>query len=136
MACAAGRRDEGGWVSLFDGSTLHNWSGNPEFWRVENGAITGETTRGHMVKGNTFLIWQGGQTKGDFDLVADFKLIGGNSGIQYRSFEVPNHRCVVGGYQADMDGKDQFTGIIYGEKYHNTILARAGQSRSSSRTAK
>ncbi|HEX4072577.1 MAG TPA: DUF1080 domain-containing protein, partial [Planctomycetaceae bacterium] len=118
--------DEGGWVSLFDGSTLNNWSGNPEFWRVENGAITGETTPGHMVKGNTFLIWQGGQTKGDFDLEADFKLIGGNSGIQYRSFEVPNHRWVVGGYQADMDGKDQFTGIIYGEKFHNTILAPRG----------
>ena len=118
--------DEGGWVSLFDGSTLNNWSGNPEFWRVEDGAITGETTAGHMVKGNTFLIWKGGETKGDFDLEADFKLIGGNSGIQYRSFEVPGKGWVVGGYQADMDGKDNFTGIIYGEKYHNTILAPRG----------
>ena len=44
-----------------------------------------------MVKGNTFLIWEGGETKGDFELVADFKLIGGNSGIQYRSFEVPGY---------------------------------------------
>ncbi len=118
--------DEGGWVSLFDGSTLNNWSGNPEFWRVEDGAITGETTAGHMVKGNTFLIWKGGETKGDFDLEADFKLIGGNSGIQYRSFEVPGKGWVVGGYQADMDGKDNYTGIIYGEKYHNTILAPRG----------
>jgi hypothetical protein len=118
--------DEGGWVSLFDGSTLNNWSGNPDFWRVEDGAITGETTPGHMVKGNTFLIWKGGETKGDFDLEADFKLIGGNSGIQYRSFEVPGKGWVVGGYQADMDGKDNFTGIIYGEKYHNTILAPRG----------
>ena len=58
--------------------------------------------------------------------MADFKLIGGNSGIQYRSFEVPGSRWVVAGYQADMDGKDQFTGIIYGEKFHNTILCPRG----------
>jgi hypothetical protein len=114
------------WVSLFDGMTLKGWTGNLDFWRVEDGAITGETTPDHKVNGNTFIIWEGGETKGDFELTADFKLIGGNSGIQYRSFEVPGSKWVVGGYQADMDGADKFTGIIYGEKFHNAILCPRG----------
>ena len=33
-----------GWVSIFDGKTLDKWDGNPEFWRVEDGTITGQTT--------------------------------------------------------------------------------------------
>src|ERR1700730_14350641 len=34
-------------VSLFDGQSLKGWTGNPEFWRVEDGTITGETTAEH-----------------------------------------------------------------------------------------
>jgi len=124
--CCRASADEPKWVSLFDGTTLKGWTGDLDFWRIEDGTITGETTPGHKVKHNTFLIWTGGETKGDFELTADFKLVGGNSGIQYRSFEVPGSKWVVGGYQADMDGKDQFTGIIYGEKFHDTILCPRG----------
>src|SRR5580692_8889106 len=120
--------DEGGWVSLFDGSTLNNWTGNLDFWRIEDGTITGETTPGHMVKGNTFLIWEGGETKGDFELTAEFKLVGGNSGIQYRSFEVPGSKWVVAGYQADMDGDDHYTGIIYGERFRGILCPRGAKT--------
>jgi hypothetical protein len=28
----------------FDGKTLEGWDGDPTFWRVENGAIVGEST--------------------------------------------------------------------------------------------
>jgi hypothetical protein len=111
------------WVPLFDGKSLKNWDGNLDFWRVEDGTITGETTKGHMVKGNTFLIWNG-ETKGDFELTAEFKLIGGNSGIQYRSYEVPGSRWVVAGYQADMDGADNYTGCIYGERFRGMLCPR------------
>src|ERR1700685_2905879 len=121
--CGAARAGEPAWVSIFDGKSLKNWEGNTDFWRVEDGAITGETTKGHMVKGNTFLIWQGGSA-GNFELTADFKLIGGNSGIQYRSYEVPGSRWVVAGYQADMDGPDQFTGCIYGERFRGMLCPR------------
>lgn len=31
-------------VPLFDGVSLKGWDGNPKFWRVENGAIVGEST--------------------------------------------------------------------------------------------
>jgi hypothetical protein len=36
--------DRSGWTSLFDGRTLAGWSGNPEVWSVENGAITATST--------------------------------------------------------------------------------------------
>ena len=36
--------DHEGYVSLFDGKSLKGWDGNPKFWRVENGAIVGEST--------------------------------------------------------------------------------------------
>jgi len=123
--CGPALGADAGWISIFDGKSLKNWEGNLDFWRVEDGTITGETTKGHMVKGNTFLIWQGG-TAGNFELTAEFKLVGGNSGIQYRSFEVPGHKWVVAGYQADMDGDDNYTGCIYGERFRNIVLAPRG----------
>ena len=36
---------ETGFEPLFDGKTLENWDGNPEFWSVQDGAITGITTK-------------------------------------------------------------------------------------------
>ena len=36
--------DHQGYVSLFDGVSLKGWDGNPKFWRVEDGAIVGEST--------------------------------------------------------------------------------------------
>lgn len=114
-----------GYVPLFDGKTLEDWDGNPDFWRVEDGAITGETTAEKPTKGNTFLIWRGGET-GDFELKLQYRLRNHNSGIQYRSFEVPNQKWVIGGYQADFEGGDTYSGILYGEKFRG-ILANRGK---------
>lgn len=47
-------QDDG--VSIFNGKTLDGWDGNPEFWSVEDGMITGQTTAEKPTKGNTFLI--------------------------------------------------------------------------------
>ena len=33
-----------GYVPIFDGMSLKGWDGNPKFWRVEDGAIVGEST--------------------------------------------------------------------------------------------
>ena len=51
-----------------------------------------------------------------------------NSGVQYRSREEPKKvgRWVVAGYQADMDGENQYTGILYDERGRG-ILAMRGQ---------
>ena len=36
---------EKGFKSIFDGKTLDGWDGNPKFCSVEDGAITGKTTK-------------------------------------------------------------------------------------------
>jgi len=118
--------DDDGFRPIFDGKTLDNWEGNPAFWRVEDGAIVGETTADNPTKGNTFLIWRGGRP-GDFELKIEYRLRNHNSGIQFRSWEDPDKwgKWVIGGYQADING-ERFTGILYGEKYRG-ILALRGQ---------
>ncbi len=109
--------------SIFDGKTLEGWKGNDAFWSVKDGAITGTTTKENPTKGNTFLIWQGGEIS-DFELKLQFKIIGGNSGIQYRSVDKGNH--VVNGYQADIEAGETYIGILY-EEGGRGILAQRGQ---------
>src|SRR5262245_35659542 len=86
--------------SLFNGKDLAGWDGDPKFWSVKEGAITGMTTPENPAKGNTFLIWRGGTLK-DFELRLQFRIQGGNSGVQYRSKDLG--KWVVSGYQADID---------------------------------
>ena len=114
-----------GWVSIFDGKTLDKWDGNPDLWKVEDGAITGQTTDDKPLKSNTFLIWRGGETA-DFELKLEYKIINGNSGIQYRSFELPDKKWAIGGYQADLEAGDTYSGINYGENFRG-ILAQRGE---------
>ena len=107
---------------LFDGESLKGWSGNPESWRVEDGAIVGQTTKEKPTKGNTFLIWEDGEVD-DFELLVDYKIEGGNSGIQIRSFPLEGSadQWRVGGYQSDIDATGKFTGIIYGEQFRGIL---------------
>jgi hypothetical protein len=115
------------WESIFNGKDLSGWKGKPEFWRVEDGAITGQTTPEKPTKGNTFIIWQGGEI-GNFELKLKYRIIGGNSGIQYRSFEVKPGSFVVGGYQADFEAGKTYSGIVYGEKFRGILSLRGEKS--------
>jgi type 1 glutamine amidotransferase len=116
-----------GFVSIFDGKTLAGWDGDPKFWSVRDGAITGQTTKDNPTKGNTFIIWQKGKP-GDFELKLQYKIVNGNSGIQYRSFKLKNAADAwrIGGYQGDFEAGDRFSGILYGEQFRG-ILANRGQ---------
>lgn len=117
--------EDEGFVAIFDGESLKNWDGNPKFWSVQDGAITGITTAENPTQGNTFLIWKGSEPK-NFELRLDYKIEGGNSGIQYRSFEVKDQPWVVGGYQGDIEAGNTYSGINYGERFRG-ILALRGQ---------
>ena len=125
------KADKEGFVSIFDGKTLKGWDGNPDFWRVEDEAITGETTKEKPTKGNTFIIWRDGEVA-DFELKLQYRIIGteqknrANSGIQYRSFEPKNTKWVIGGYQADFEAGTTYSGINYGERTGRGILAGRG----------
>lgn len=115
---------------LFNGKDLTGWDGDARVWSVENGAIVGHT-KDVPLKNNTFLIWKDGKV-GNFKLTVEFKLEGGNSGIQYRSKVIDPKQWIVGGYQADMDGKNQYTGILYEERGRG-ILAQRGEKLTISR---
>lgn len=110
--------------SLFDGKSLDGWKGNPEVWNVQDGAITGTVKKGQL-KQNTFLVWQGGDVS-DFEFTCKYKMVGNNSGIQYRSKVLDPEKFVVGGYQGDIDESLQYSGINYEEKGRG-IIAQRGQ---------
>ena len=113
-----------GYISLFNGSTLDGWDGDPRFWRVEKGSIVGETTTSRPSLKNTYLIWNGGLVD-DFDLKIEFKLRNHNSGIQYRSFPLDGERWIVGGYQADISEDPAWMGAAWSGSYKN-LLAKTG----------
>ena len=130
---AAATLAHAGEKQLFNGKDLSGWKGVPDFWSVQDGAITGKTTTEHMVNENTFLIWQDGEV-GDFELTVKYKIVDsngesngfGNSGIQYRSKIVKPEYSVVAGYQADFETTKKYSGILYEEKGRG-ILALRGQ---------
>jgi hypothetical protein len=121
--------DHTGFESIFDGKTLKGWDGDPQFWRVENETIIGESTAEKPVKLNTFLIWRGGQPK-DFELKLEYRMNSTNSGVQYRSVELPEvGKWVLKGYQADIDFANQFTGQLYEERGRGFLAMRGQMTR-------
>lgn len=122
VLCAAAQ--EPGFKPLFDGKTLNGWSGDPRLWRVEDGAIVG-STEGVTLDKNTFLIYKGGEFS-DFILRAEVKLRNHNSGIQFRSEELPDY--VVKGYQADM-AEDNWWGGVYEERGTRGVMVNGWKGK-------
>lgn len=116
--------DENGFISIFDGETLDDWEGDSLYWHVENGTIIGEVTPETILQRNSFLIWRGG-TVGDFELKLQYKISSqGNSGINYRSFEVQGVPLALKGYQFDIDGQGEWTGQNYEERGRQFLSLR------------
>jgi len=130
-----------GYVSLFDGASLKGWDGNPKFWRVEGGAIVGESTP-QSPSGNTYLTYRDLEAK-DFTLKLEIKVEGaGGTGIQYRSRtglpwigpnlsnpSAVNLNWMMTGPQADFlpGSGDTMSGQFYSENTAMHILAYRGQ---------
>lgn len=115
-----------GFKELFNGKDLTGWKGL-DFWSVKDGAIVGQTTAEKPTKGNTFLVYQGGEPA-NFELRLKFRLTAqndkswGNSGVQYRSKVVDAAGFVVAGYQADIDSPFKYTGMLYEEKGRGILM--------------
>jgi hypothetical protein len=122
--------DHAGFESIFDGSSMKGWDGDPAFWHAANGVLTGQSSAENPVKQNTFVIWRGGAPK-DFELKLEYRLSATNSGVQIRSVQLPAGpdigKWVMKGYQADIDAANQFTGQIYEERGRG-FLAMRGQA--------
>jgi hypothetical protein len=135
--------DHRGYISLFDGVSLKDWDGNPKFWRVEGGAIVGESTPENP-SGNTYIAYRGVEAK-DFTLKFEIKIEGtGGSGLQYRSRTgipwlrpIPatvtanvgpvNLNWMMTGPQADFWPSQIYTGQFYSENTPMGIMAFRGQ---------
>ena len=102
--------DEKGFVSMFNGEDLTGWEGQPGGWTVEDGTITGESTPDKPCRRSHYLMWRGGRPA-DFELRLSYRLVGGNSGIQFRSRELP--KWDTNGYQADMEDGKQWSGCLF-----------------------
>lgn len=77
-------KDREGYISLFDGISLKGWDGNPKFWRVEDGAIVGESSAQNP-SGNSYISYRDIEAH-DFNLKMEIKVEGtAGTGIQYRS---------------------------------------------------
>lgn len=119
---------------LFNGTDLTGWSGDPRLWSVRDGVIHGETTPENVAKGNTFLIWQGGNVK-DFELELSFRCNAtNNSGIQYRSKHITDGKVgndwVVRGYQHEIRNENKLpnvSGFIYDEGGKRGRICAAGE---------
>lgn len=107
------KAEAGGFVSLFDGSTLNGWHGLEGYWSVKDGAITGAETKQNSKQ--TFLICD--KPFSNFELHYQYKYNtpDGNSGVQFRSKVINEQTSRVGGYQADNDGHRGYDGSIYDE---------------------
>jgi hypothetical protein len=116
-----------GFDKIFDGTTLTNWDGDPGFWRVEGGAIVGETTAAKPLDENTFLIYRGSEPD-NFELKLEFRMNATNSGVQYRSRQLTGAvgKWVLCGYQADIDFANSYTGMLYEERGRPGFLAPRG----------
>jgi hypothetical protein len=102
--------DAAGFVDLFNGRDLAGWEGLPGWWSVKDGALTAESTPERPCPRAHYLFWRGGEP-GDFELIAEYRLRGGNSGIQFRSREIADFD--LRGYQADCEAGDQWTGCLF-----------------------
>jgi hypothetical protein len=136
--------DHEGYISLFDGVSLKGWDGNPKFWRVESGAIVGESTPQNP-SGNSYIAYRDLVAK-DFTLKFEIKIEGtGGSGLQYRSrtgipwlSNIPdnvtanvgpvNLAWMMTGPQADFwPSSRDYTGQFYSENTPMRIQAWRGQ---------
>ncbi|CAN5857359.1 DUF1080 domain-containing protein [soil metagenome] len=119
--------------AIFNGKDLTGWEGNMSLWSVVDGTITGMTQpdpadpKKGLLKHNTFLVWKAG-TVSDFELTFQYRIVAGNSGVQYRSKELTpgEHGPIVTGYQADFEAGKTYSGILYEERGRG-ILAKRGE---------
>ncbi len=118
--------DKVGFVDLFNGRNLEGWEGDPQYWSVQDGALTGVTDG--SLKMNRFITWTGGKVR-NFHLRVMVKVTpGGNSGLQYRGKMAPElGPDIVTGYQCDVvaDNPD-YNGMLYEEKGRR-ILSHTGE---------
>ncbi len=125
-AAVTAKPGKDGFVNLIKGNNLRGWSGDPKYWSVKNGVLTGVTDG--SLKMNRFVTWKESTIR-NFDLRAKVKVTaGGNSGIQYRGKSAPELGLdIVTGYQCDVVANtSKYNGMLYEERGRR-ILSHTGE---------
>ena len=108
-----GRPAGHGWTPLANGKDLAGFTYEPAFWKMAGGVLEGSTPGG---KEHHYMYTEAGDF-GDFELHADVKLVGNNSGICIRI--APTSFDNVPGYQVDMG--DGYWGALWDERGRGMI---------------
>ena len=112
-----------GFRHLYNRKNLKQWKGDARLWTVNNGVIVGSTDD-LQIPHNTFLIHK--KEFGNFHLKFQVKLRNGNSGVQFRSEELPEF--VVRGLQADM-AENNWWGSVYDEKGKRGVIVNGWKGK-------
>lgn len=108
-----------GWISLFNGKDLTGWEGLAGYWSVVDGAIQCAETKENSRQTTLILLCSKDQPEkfANFEIRYSYKWVtpSGNSGLQFRGKITKPEAFHVGGYQADIDAGNGYTGIIYDE---------------------
>ncbi|MFW6157362.1 MAG: 3-keto-disaccharide hydrolase [Balneolaceae bacterium] len=111
------------YTQLLTEDTFDQWEGNSEYWRFEDGVLIGETTEENPLEENNFIVWE--KEVDDFELKVETRIsANGNSGIQYRSEAQDGNLNILKGYQADLDGPNNWTGQVYEERGREFLAGR------------
>ena len=97
-----------GWLPVFNGTNLAGWKVEPGFWQVDADGVLHGHTPGEKLHHYGYTE----KTYADFELHADVKLVGNNSGVCIRITPVDFDN--VPGYQVDMG--DGYWGCLWEEK--------------------
>jgi Domain of Unknown Function (DUF1080) len=108
-----GRPATRGWTALFNGKDLAGFKYQPEFWKAEAGVLLGSTPGGS----EHHYMYTERADYADFEMHADVKLVGNNSGICIRI--APTSFDDVPGYQVDMG--DGYWGCLWDERGRGMI---------------
>jgi len=108
-----------GFIPLFNGKDLTGWDGLDGYWTVVDGAIQCVETKATSKQSDLILVAskENPEKFANFELHYSWKMVTptGNSGVQFRGkIDKPDMKH-VGGYQADIDAGNGYTGIIYDE---------------------
>jgi putative heme-binding domain-containing protein len=110
-------------LQLVDAAAFANWQGDPRFWSFANGSIVGRSTNEVPCDATTYLVWRGGEVE-DFEVEFEYRIQGGNSGLQFRSADAGQWQ--VAGFQADIEDGPNWSGCLY-EQDGRGVVARRGE---------
>jgi len=113
------KRENLGFVSIFDGKTLKGWRADPESnadaWVVKDGVIRGEGKEDRLA----YLIYSGDEELEDFELKFSYRMVTeGNTGVEIRTRIDKSGKRPFEGYHADLGHVGIGDGVLGAWDFH------------------